>query len=39
MTTDRGIHEHIDELVAEEKTLRDQLSHGDITAGEEHERL
>lgn len=39
MTTDRGIHEHIDELVAEEKALRDQLGHGDITAGEEHERL
>ncbi|MET1039026.1 MAG: DUF2630 family protein [Aeromicrobium sp.] len=39
MTTDRGIHEHITELVAEEKALREQLGHGDISASEEHERL
>ncbi|MCW2841028.1 MAG: hypothetical protein JWR55_2511 [Aeromicrobium sp.] len=39
MTTDRGIHEHIDELVAEEKTLRERLARGDITRDEEHERL
>jgi hypothetical protein len=39
MTTDRNIHEHINELVAEEKVLRDQLSAGAITQGEERERL
>ena len=30
---------HIHDLVAEEKTLRAQLQHGDISASEEHERL
>jgi hypothetical protein len=30
---------HIHGLVAEEKALRAQLQHGDITASEEHERL
>ncbi len=30
---------HIDDLVAQEKTLRAQLQHGDISASEEHERL
>ncbi len=30
---------HIHDLVAEEKTLREQLQHGDISASEEHERL
>jgi len=39
MTTDRSIHEHINELVAEEKVLRDQLSAGTISQGEERERL
>jgi hypothetical protein len=39
MTTDRNIHEHINELVAEEKVLRDQLSAGTISQGEERERL
>ena len=39
MTTDRSIHEHITELVAEEKALRDQLSAGTISQGEEHQRL
>jgi hypothetical protein len=39
MTTDRNIHEHINELVAEEKVLRDQLSAGAISQGEERERL
>jgi hypothetical protein len=39
MTTDRGIHDHISELVAEEKSLREQLGHGDISPSEEHERL
>lgn len=39
MTTDRGIHDHITELVAEEKTLRDRLRSGDIDKDEEHARL
>jgi hypothetical protein len=39
MTTDRGIHDHISELVAEEKTLREQLTQGDISKDEEHTRL
>ena len=39
MTTDKGIHEHIDELVAEEKSLRDKLSKGEVTRDEEHARL
>jgi hypothetical protein len=30
---------HIHDLVAQEKTLRAQLQHGDISASEEHERL
>jgi hypothetical protein len=29
----------INELVAEEKALRDQLQHGEISESEEHERL
>ena len=29
----------IHELVAEEKVLRDQIQHGQISASEEHERL
>lgn len=39
MTTDRGIREHIAALVAEEKSLRDQLANGEITRDEEHSRL
>jgi hypothetical protein len=39
MTTDKGIHEHINELVAEEKSLRDKLAKGEITQDEEHTRL
>ncbi|BBZ47861.1 DUF2630 family protein [Mycobacterium parmense] len=30
---------HIRELVAEEKALRGQLQHGDISTSEEHDRL
>ena len=30
---------HIHDLVAQEKTLRAQLQHGDISASEEHQRL
>jgi len=39
MTTDQGIHEHITALVAEEKSLREQLNAGEITRDEEHSRL
>lgn len=39
MTTDKSIHDHINELVAEEKSLRDQLGKGEITRDEEHTRL
>jgi predicted nuclease with TOPRIM domain len=39
MTTDRGIHEHISELVAEEKALREQLSKHEVTPTEERARL
>ena len=39
MTTDEGVHQHIAALVAEEKSLRDQLASGEITPGEEHTRL
>lgn len=39
MTTDQGIHEHITALVAEEKTLREQLAKGEVTQGEERTRL
>ena len=37
--TDQGIHEHITELVAEEKLLREQLANHEVTQGEEHTRL
>ena len=37
--TDRDTLARIHDLVAEEKALRDQLQHGDITESEEHERL
>ncbi|WP_265445613.1 DUF2630 family protein [Flexivirga meconopsidis] len=36
---DRSIHDHINELVETEKSLRQQLAAGEITAQEEHERL
>ncbi len=39
MTTDQGIHEHITALVAEEKALREQLTHGEVTKSDEHARL
>ena len=39
MTTDQGIHEHIAALVAEEKSLRDQLASAQITPDDEHTRL
>jgi hypothetical protein len=37
--TDSQTLAHIRDLVAEEKTLRAQLQHGDISESEEHERL
>src|SRR5262249_28334145 len=37
--TDRDTLAHIRDLVAEEKHLRAQLQHRDITESEEHERL
>ena len=37
--TDSETLAHIRELVAEEKALREQLQHRDITATEEHDRL
>jgi len=36
---DKDALARIHDLVAEEKTLREQLHHGDISASEEHERL
>ena len=36
---DKDALAHIHDLVAEEKTLRAQLQHGDISTSEEHERL
>ena len=39
MSNDPGIHEHISGLIAEEKTLREQLTQGQIGEDEEHARL
>ncbi len=41
MTTDKDADalSRINELVAEEKALRDQLQHGEISESEEHKRL
>jgi hypothetical protein len=39
MATDNETLAHIRDLVAQEKALRAQLQHGDITESEEHERL
>jgi hypothetical protein len=36
---DRSTHEQISGLVAEEHTLRERLSRGEITVDEEHARL
>ena len=38
-TPDTDALRHIHDLVAQEKTLRAQLQHGDISASEEHVRL
>jgi Protein of unknown function (DUF2630) len=37
--TDSDALSHINDLVAEEKALRDQLQHGEISESEEHQRL
>ena len=37
--TDKDALAYIHHLVAEEKTLRAQLQHGEISTSEEHERL
>ena len=37
--TDTDALAHINELVAEEKALREQLQHGEISESEEHKRL
>ncbi|MCV7197729.1 DUF2630 family protein [Mycobacterium angelicum] len=37
--TDRDTLAHIRDLVAQEKALRAQLQHGDITESEEHDEL
>jgi Protein of unknown function (DUF2630) len=39
VTTDKDALSRINELVAEEKALRDQLQHGEISESEEHQRL
>ncbi len=39
MTTDKDALSRINELVAEEKALREQLQHGEISESEEHQRL
>ena len=39
MTDDKSIHLHIDELVAEERSLRQRLARGEISRQEEHDRL
>jgi hypothetical protein len=37
--TDKDALSRIHDLVVKEKTLREQLQHGDISASEEHEQL
>ncbi len=39
MTQDTDALSRINELVAEEKALREQLQHGEISESEEHRRL
>lgn len=36
---DQNIHDHINELVATERRLRDRLSRGEITREQEHAEL
>ena len=39
MTTDRGIHDQIADLVSREHELRSQLAAGQIDASDEHDQL
>ena len=39
MTDDSTIRQHIDDLVAEERSLRERLGRGEISRDEEHARL
>ena len=39
MANDQDILKHVNELVAEEKDLRDKLQHHEIDESEEHSRL
>ncbi|GAB91275.1 DUF2630 family protein [Gordonia rhizosphera] len=39
MVTDKSIHQHITDLIAEEHDLRDKLSRGEISRQEENSRL
>jgi hypothetical protein len=39
MSDEPSVHQHINELVAEEHALREKLAKGEITADEEHSRL
>ncbi|MFW0787180.1 DUF2630 family protein [Gordonia sp. CPCC 206044] len=39
MATDKSIHDHISELIAEEHELRSQLGRGEISRDEENSRL
>ena len=39
MTDGPSVHQHINDLVAEEHTLRERLAKGEISVDEEHARL
>jgi hypothetical protein len=39
VTDDSTIRQHIDDLVAEERSLRERLGRGEISRDEEHARL
>ncbi|MYR04848.1 DUF2630 family protein [Gordonia sp. SID5947] len=39
MATDKTIHAHITDLIAEERELRDKLGRGEISREEENSRL
>lgn len=39
MATDKSIHQHITDLIAEEHDLRDKRSRGEISRDEENTRL
>lgn len=39
MTTDRGIHDHIKDLVSQEHALREQVQSGGIDRAEEQAKL